>query len=366
MLRIGSRLSVVCAVCGLVAVAVPEPARGQKRATFLFGLDFSSDGSLVATCGDRVRVHEVKTGKLVRAIDWRLTRAVAFSPAAADLFAAGGDDGLVRVWRVGNKDAVLELKGHDGLVASLAFDKAGRLLASGSVRFDKGKSGLGQFRLWDVGTGELVHSLDVKAAGINGISFSADGRLVAFCRNAVAEPAADVYRVRAWERVASVRLTAGKLEGTPFGGATLFVGGDKRLIVAGGVCVPATPAEAAPYKGACRPTGLLWGADIGNPGPARLLDDPREDYFQSLAPTPDGKRFVTNGGLTPGRAIHRVEMRDVADGKPVWTAANPGGAAYGVRVSPDGKFVASCAGTGVRVLDAGTGETVRLIPAEYD
>jgi hypothetical protein len=66
---------------------------------------------------------------------------------------------------------------------------------------------------------------------------------------------------------------------SPFGMATLFSHDDSRLIMGGGICVPVSPEEAAPYKSACRTTGLMWGVALNDPNSAKLLVEPRVGYF---------------------------------------------------------------------------------------
>jgi WD40 repeat protein len=85
------------------------------------------------------------------------------------LLAAAGDDGIVRLPRVGQPEVVRELKGHDGWVLSLAFEVPTE------------EYGTHQLRLWEVTSGERMQALDVKDGGITGLSFSSDGELLAYC-----------------------------------------------------------------------------------------------------------------------------------------------------------------------------------------
>ena len=139
MLRINSTLLALCVVMGVSV----QTAFGQPGAMLLC-LDFSHDSSFLATGGDRVRVYDVKTGKLLREIQLgKHSRSIAFSPSARDLFAVASDDGSLRLWQVGNKEVLRELTGHDGLILSMAFGGGGRYLAATSQRFRAGKTALG-------------------------------------------------------------------------------------------------------------------------------------------------------------------------------------------------------------------------------
>ncbi len=65
------------------------------------------------------------------------------------LWAAGGMQGMVRVWREGGKTLHLIWQAHTDIVQSLAFSPDGRMLASGSIIDDTVK-------LWDMESGALL------------------------------------------------------------------------------------------------------------------------------------------------------------------------------------------------------------------
>jgi hypothetical protein len=362
-----------CATLGLSAAGQPPMVTFKARTVspFQIGLDFSPDGKFVATCGDKVRVFEAKSGNFEREFEGVRTRAVVFSPVSKELLAAGAEDGVIRFHAVGKAGVVRELKGTEGGVYSLAFDPSGKLLASGSERFQndaKKITAFGQFRLWEVETGKLLKSIDVKDGGAKGVSFSDDGKFVAFCANgAVVGGTAtlEVYRVEPWESVASVKLTADGLVGKPFGIVPRFLPDGKRLLVGGGVCEPVNPAEGAPFDSGCHTNGLLWAVELGDKPAAKLLDGPRRGYYGCVSLSPDGKRYVTNGVIDPANGSSRIEVRETDGGKVVWFAPS-GSDALGVKFTPDGKFV-SAIGTDhdvVRLFDAANGTLVRAITAE--
>lgn len=346
---------------GIVAAANPCAVQAQ--------VDFSRDGSLIATCGDRVRVFEVESGRLLREIEGPATLSIAFSPSVRDLLAVGATDGTIRLWQVGHPDMVRELKGN-GPVGSLEFNADGRFLASGAPGVEGGARDNGQFRLWEVETGNLVKSLDFKNAWIDGVTFSSDGQLVAFCRNLQPEGGTvEVYNVRSAKSIASITLSVGKMKDnpygavTPFGRITRFIPGAQQLVVAGGVGVPLSPEQVAPYKTGCQCTGLLWIADVNAPDSARLLVQPRSGYHRCLDLSPDGKRFAIDTGHPPSPNYQRVELREIGDGKRVWNI--PGGGdslspVFGLRFSPDGKLIAAGVRDKLRLIDAETGRIVRI------
>ena len=63
------------------------------------------------------------------------------------------------------------LSGHTSDINSVSFSPDGKLLASGSD--DE------TIRLWDVSTGQTLHTLDEHESYVNSVSFSPDGKLLA-------------------------------------------------------------------------------------------------------------------------------------------------------------------------------------------
>jgi WD40 repeat protein len=88
---------------------------------------------------------------------------VAFSSDGRYL-AAGAQDNIVRVWDVRAGDWKLELRGHDGIVASVAFSPDGRYIASGSHDMTA--------RIWDSEGGRHVATLDAHAGCVHAVAFS--------------------------------------------------------------------------------------------------------------------------------------------------------------------------------------------------
>jgi WD40 repeat protein len=72
---------------------------------------------------------------------------VAWGPDGARL-AAGHDDGRIRLWEPDSGREVLELRGHDEAVDSLAFSPDGSRLVS--------SDDAGQVRVWALGIDELL------------------------------------------------------------------------------------------------------------------------------------------------------------------------------------------------------------------
>lgn len=117
----------------------------------------SEDGSIGIRelQGQNQRFEEHKAGFL----------SLTVAPDAVRL-AAGGRDGVIKIWDGANGILTSTLEGHTGAVASLSFSADGRLLASKSVD--------GSVRLWKTETWETIAVLDEpanEATAGSGIAF---------------------------------------------------------------------------------------------------------------------------------------------------------------------------------------------------
>ena len=132
----------------------------QDSASYIIGLDYSPDGSLVATgshkiwtaesttiMGDRmVRIWNARTGTLVRELrghrDW--INAIAFTPDGTRILSAGGGnpedwggfgsscDRSIWLWETSTGRVLHTFKGHRGAVMAVAVSPDSRLAVSGS------------------------------------------------------------------------------------------------------------------------------------------------------------------------------------------------------------------------------------------
>ena len=101
-------------------------------------------------------------------------RAVEFSPVDASLVASAGESNIIKLWNLQN-NTVRTLRGHTGIVNSIAFSPNGELLAS--VSDDE------TLKLWDVRSQQNVVTLKDIADGfrwqIKSVAFSPDGQFLA-------------------------------------------------------------------------------------------------------------------------------------------------------------------------------------------
>ena len=100
--------------------------------------------------------------------------ALTISPFG-EYLATGSSDWTIEVWKVTDREPptpmnlgtpVWILKGHAGTVTSVAFSPTGRILASGSA--DQ------RVRLWDLTTGEHLHTFSNHTSKISALAFARD------------------------------------------------------------------------------------------------------------------------------------------------------------------------------------------------
>ena len=173
---------------GELARTIPCDAAGVKN-DGTYSVCFSPDGKgLVSGSRDgNVRLWDVASGaKLLtferdagRASHEDRVNAVCFSPDG-QVIASGSYDGAICFWdvRTGKlkwtSNPQPQADAPDG-VATVRFSPDGKLLASGS-RFD------GTIRLWDVGSGlalQTIQAVHGSIGGVFGLSFSPDGNTLA-------------------------------------------------------------------------------------------------------------------------------------------------------------------------------------------
>ncbi len=82
----------------------------------------------------------------------------------------GSSDGTARIWEVESGQLVHSLEGHTDYVRAASFSADGRYVVTGSSDDTA--------RIWEVESGQLVHSLEGHTDYVVAASFSADGRYV--------------------------------------------------------------------------------------------------------------------------------------------------------------------------------------------
>ena len=117
---------------------------------------------------EELGVRSARTGKLKRPLRPEYVTALA-APEAGAQFASSGD-GVIRLWKLETHAPWSQLKGHESPVKSLAFSRAGQLLASGGD--DRATY------VWLPATGEILATLRF-SEGVKAVAISPHGKYVA-------------------------------------------------------------------------------------------------------------------------------------------------------------------------------------------
>lgn len=106
--------------------------------------------------------------KLLRTLEGHryTVNTLAFDPAGRTL-ASGSDDGTVKLWESHNGKLLRTLEGHRHTVFSVAFDPAGRILASGGD--------YGNLKLWEPRSGRLLRTLEGHQGPVFCLAFDPTG-----------------------------------------------------------------------------------------------------------------------------------------------------------------------------------------------
>jgi WD40 repeat protein len=156
----------------------------------VWDLIFTGSGDRLISVGEDkvVRVWDMRSGELVRTLRGQIGPgpegkicAAALSPDGS-LLAVGGffdkPDGLnvgeIRIFDTSSSQIVRILKGHLDVTLDLQFSPDGSTLASSGSDYT--------VRIWDIKSGELLHTLGDHQDPVYSISFSPDGtKLVSAC-----------------------------------------------------------------------------------------------------------------------------------------------------------------------------------------
>jgi WD40 repeat protein len=138
-----------------------------------FTVSFSSDGENIA-CGidHTIKIWNVATGAELKTLTGHSDRvaSVAFSRDRKTL-ASSSKDGTVKIWDVATGMNLKTLTGHKQPVYAVAFSPDSKMLASTSI--DR------TIRLWDAATGMELKSIAVNSDWAGPLVFSADGQMLA-------------------------------------------------------------------------------------------------------------------------------------------------------------------------------------------
>jgi WD40 repeat protein/transcriptional regulator with XRE-family HTH domain len=294
-----------------------------------FNLVFSPDGYLLACAGmsSTVPLWDTQSGVNLQRLEHPAhVLAVAWSPNGRP-FASTCFDGQLRLWerqeaqpRPHVEILQLSTSWETGAAKSLAFAPDGTTLVSAGWK-DR------RVRLWDVGSGRLLHTFEGETNQINRVVWSPDGRTLASCS----------YQKAIWLWDVEQRRHRATLSGH-----TSDING-----------MAFTPDSQRLLSGSADSTLRVWDVESGQC--MRVMQGYAVSYH-SFDWSPNGSHLVSGG--TDGV----VTLWDLGSERPPKELRGHTWAVYGVGWSPDGRFVASCGGDAVvRLWNPTTHASVRVL-----
>jgi len=245
---------------------------------------FSADGAMLASGGGGVNryvnIHRVPDGAEIASIyTGTYVSGVAFSPDGT-LVASAGTDHNVQLWDVKTGVLVHALVGHTDGVATIAFSPDGTIIASGAGGFDSPSDST--IKLWRVGDGQLLRTLPGHDQWVHSVRFTPDGEYLLSSGRDGDSPT--VYStIRLW-RVADGALLETYDEGTSQGVLSLAISpeGDRFAYGrgSGDLAVAGQPFGDDPYERAGWVADMPPGAHMAQ-GIATIVDERtiRVDHF---------------------------------------------------------------------------------------
>lgn len=224
-----------------LAQFLPRPPPGGYRIQWAHGvwpiaLAISPDGRLLAAGGREgiLRVYETATRRLVHELEGHRgdVYAIAFGPHPR--LVSGGADGTVRIWDVHSGRLLDTVNGHKGSVFGVAVSTPAGMLASTGAD--------GKVRLWTLSNFSPIHTFDVNRAPerssvtLRSVDFTPDGKLLL----AGGQGGVMIWNMDSREEYCRLRVFAEKSESRPahwterFYSATTRFSNDGRLIVSAG------------------------------------------------------------------------------------------------------------------------------------
>jgi WD40 repeat protein len=311
----------------------------------------SPDGtSAVALVGKpRARAISLATAAWIGRVKHpRVVTDAAYSPNGR-LVVSGGRDWTGRVWSTSTWAEVEEpLRGHNGQVLAVAFDRTGDRIATGSTD----QTG----RVWRVGTGRLFTTLFGHTAYVSDVAFgpgrvvvTASGDGTARTWRAEGVPARVLRGHRGPVRKAEFANDGSVVTGGVDGTIRVWDPGTSIDLVP----APHAAGPSAPRRRAVSPDGSATAVADGDVVRLRTASGAKvlaghKDAVNSVAFSPDGHLLVSAG------RDHDVIVWDVATGTETYRLEEAQSASVeDARFSPDGRWLVTAGPKSARLWTAG-------------
>jgi len=143
-----------------------------RHGSRILSLAYSPNGRILAAGGgdDPIRLWDVDTGVMQRALPEAWVHALVFSPRGS-VVVTGGAFKTIRMWETATGKEVNKLDGHKSAVKALAISPDGTLLASGDAE--------GNVILWELLTARIVNTFKGHTDEITSLAFSPDSSTLA-------------------------------------------------------------------------------------------------------------------------------------------------------------------------------------------
>ena len=260
------------------------PVSHSEPVTSLAAVPLGRGNMIASASSDHsVRLWDPATGRAAWATRAHVTevRAICRVLAAEGALLASAGDSTVRLWRTDTGEEVNVLRGHTGAVASVCAVTTGghRLLASGA--YDR------EIRLWDLGTGRTVRTLEHPGSVYALTTVELDGRTVLMSAGAEGT-------LVQWDPA------TGSLLRHLDGGRTGWING---------LCVVPAGASALLASAGSDGTVRLW--DLGTGAPHRILTGHTGEVRGVCPVSVDGTVLLASAGRDA-----RVRLWDPDTGDP--------------------------------------------------